>query len=89
MDSRAQACYFWHTGLVAPRDVESSLTRDQTRVPCIGRQIPNHWTTREAQIWLFGLSLSFYKVSKQDLVIFLEHKHWQWLTIPGTYFLNL
>ena len=25
----------------------SSLTRDQTHVPCIGRQIPNHWTTRE------------------------------------------
>ena len=23
----------------------SSLTRDQTHVPCIGRQIPNHWTT--------------------------------------------
>ena len=25
----------------------SSLTRDRTRVPCIGRQILNHWTTRE------------------------------------------
>ena len=25
----------------------SSLTRDRTSVPCIGRQIPNHWTTRE------------------------------------------
>ena len=26
----------------------SSLTRDRTSVPWIGRQIPNHWTTREA-----------------------------------------
>ena len=26
----------------------SSRTRGQTRVPCIGRQILNHWTTREA-----------------------------------------
>ena len=25
----------------------SSLTREQTLVPCIGRQILNHWTTRE------------------------------------------
>ena len=24
----------------------SSQTRDQTRVPCIGRQILNHWITR-------------------------------------------
>ena len=27
----------------------SSPTRDQTCVPCIGRWILNHWTTREAQ----------------------------------------
>jgi len=26
--------------------VESSQARDRTHVPCIGRQIPNHWTTR-------------------------------------------
>ena len=25
----------------------SSSTRDQARIPCIGRQILNHWTTRE------------------------------------------
>ena len=34
---------------MAPRHVESSQTRDWTRDPCIGRQILNHWTTREAQ----------------------------------------
>ena len=37
----------WHTGLVPPRHVGSSRTRDQTRVPCIGRRILNHCTTRE------------------------------------------
>ena len=26
--------------------MESSRTRDQTHVPCVGRQTPNHWTTR-------------------------------------------
>ena len=37
----------WRTGLVAPRHVGSSQTRDRTYVPCISRQILNHWTTRE------------------------------------------
>ena len=36
----------WHTGLVAQQHVESSWTRDQTHVLCIGRQILNNWTTR-------------------------------------------
>ena len=46
----------WGTGavvvvqaLVAAWHVASSRTRDQTCVPGIGRQILNHWTTREAQ----------------------------------------
>ena len=34
----------------------SSLTRDWTCIPCIGRQTFNHWTTR-------GVSLTFEKVS--------------------------
>ena len=44
----AQAQQLWHTGLVALRHVGSSLTRDRTHFPWIGRQILNHWTTREA-----------------------------------------
>ena len=36
-------------GSVAWQQVESSWTRDQTHVPCIGGQILNHWTTREVQ----------------------------------------
>ena len=35
------------TGLVAPRHAGSSPTGDRTRVPCIGRRILNHRTTRE------------------------------------------
>ena len=35
-------------GLAAPQHVGSSRTRAQTYVPCIGRQILNHCTTREA-----------------------------------------
>ena len=34
--SRAQAQYLWHMGLAALRNLESSQTRDQTCVPCIG-----------------------------------------------------
>ena len=39
----------WLTGLDAPQHVGSSRTRARTRVPCIGRRILNHCTTREAQ----------------------------------------
>ena len=37
----------WYTGLVVPRHMGSTRTRDRTRVPCIGRRILNHCTTRE------------------------------------------
>ena len=36
----------WSVGLVALQHVESSWTRDQTRVPCVGRRTLNHWTTK-------------------------------------------
>ena len=42
-----QAQQSQHTGFVVSWDVESSQTRDRTRVPCIGGRILNHWTTRE------------------------------------------
>ena len=41
------AQYLWHTGLVALQHVESSWARDQICVPCIGRWILVHCTTRE------------------------------------------
>ena len=45
-------------GLVAPWQVESSQTRDRTRVPSIGRQIPKHWTTREGPLQGLGVGMS-------------------------------
>ena len=35
-------------GVVALWHVESSHTRNQTHIPCFGRCILNHWTTRKA-----------------------------------------
>ena len=46
----AQAQQLWLTGPAAPRHVGSSQTSARTRVPCIGRQTPNHCATREAQL---------------------------------------
>ena len=46
-DSKAQAQSLWHTGLIAPTQVGSSQTRGWTGIPCIVRQILNHWKTRE------------------------------------------
>ena len=42
-----QAQYLKCMGLVAPQHMESSRTRDQTHVPCIGSWIVNHCTARE------------------------------------------
>ena len=42
------------TGLVAPWHVESFWTRGRACVPSIGRQILNHWTTREDQPCIFN-----------------------------------
>ena len=47
LGSRAQAQQLWYMGLVDPCNVGSSRTRDWTCVPCIGRQILNHWTPRK------------------------------------------
>ena len=46
-------------GPAAPLHVESSQTRDRTHVPYIGRQTPNHWTTREV-LWFSFIALLFY-----------------------------
>ena len=50
-----QAQQLWRTGLVAPRHVGSSRTRAATCVPCLGRRILNHCTTRKVP------STCFYK----------------------------
>ena len=41
------AQWLWHKGLTALQHVGSSQIKGQTHVPCMGRQILNHWTTRE------------------------------------------
>ena len=38
--------------------MESPQTRDGTRVPCTGRRILNHWTTREVLILRFSNSVA-------------------------------
>ena len=52
--SRGLDQQLWDTGLVGLQRVESSRIRDQTCVPCIGRWISIHWTTRKV---LLGFSL--------------------------------
>ena len=64
----AQAQQLWPTGPAAPRHVGSSQTRARTRVPCVGRQIPNHCVTREPpQIFLEHL-----------LYVRLCSRHWRY-----------
>ena len=45
--------------LAVPRHVGSSRTRGWTHVPCIGRQILHHWTTREVLPLAFKIYLCF------------------------------
>ena len=59
---RAQAQQLWCTGRVAPWHVASSWTRDQTHVPCTGRQTLYHWAARGARQfvsnqWVIGSCL--------------------------------
>ena len=54
-------------GLIAPQQVESSLTMDRTRVPSIGRQILTYWTTKEVLeaffVWIMHLYLIVFPCS--------------------------
>ena len=52
LSSEAQAQYLWPMVWVATQHEGSSQTRDQTGVRCIARQILNHWTMREAPVWV-------------------------------------
>ena len=66
-----EAQKFRRAGLIAETWDLSFPTRERTRVPCIARQILNHWTTREVPVsvflttpaWLSGcpVSASFWK----------------------------
>ena len=61
-------------GLLTPFHVGSSWTRDRTHVPCIGRWILNHWTTREVpSLQFFVLKFSNYRNMKG--IIWWIHIH--------------
>ena len=50
----------WSTVAIDQRPLGSSWTRDRTGVPCIAKQILNHWTTKEALFGLFNLCSSLH-----------------------------
>ena len=66
----------WCVGFIALWHLESSQTRDQTHVPCIGWLILNHWATRESLKGLFqvhpqirsGFASQFHSKYQVDLV---------------------
>ena len=81
--SRARAQQLWSMGLVAPWHVGSSGNRDRTRVPCIGRWILNHCTTRE-------VPLSFYFIQNITLPLKQGTQHsrvWESRFSVSEYFL--
>ena len=55
-------------GLVAPRHLESSRTRDGTCALCVGRQILNHWTTREVHVVVLILPQQAVSGEKSDVL---------------------
>ena len=51
----------------------NSLTRDQTHVPCVARQILNHWAAREAPIFqLLQASLILCKSTQEQCSLMAE-----------------
>ena len=55
-------------GLVAPQHVGSSRTRAQTCVPCTGRQILNHGTTREVPPTILITIALYYSLKSGSVV---------------------
>ena len=50
--------------------VGSSQSRNQTYIPCIGKQILNHWTTKEAPTSIFYLFIYFLKAQLYLFILF-------------------
>ena len=71
---RVQAQQLWRRGLVAPRHVKSSWTRDQIHVSCTGRWML-YWATSEAQfitslLLFFGIPSSYFS-TLENLLSFI------------------
>ena len=83
----ARAQYLRHPGLVALWHVGFPQTRDQTHIPCIGRQILMRWTAREAQsilpftsrfgILAFSPPLLHLLLFSNDPKLFAASTHWR------------
>ena len=56
----------------------SSLTRDRTHIPCIAKQILNHWTTREVPSWwiFFFLLDTFYLLTLKLVLLVIIGKEY-------------
>ena len=63
-----------HMVLHALHLVGSSWSRDTTHVPCIGRQILNHWTTKEV-LARFSSSIGQYSLDIQNSTVVKARAH--------------
>ena len=75
LDSRAQQ--LWDLGLVAPRHVGSSQTRDQTRVPCIDRWFSTPGPKRKSYTMFKKkkIATSLIRVTVEQWYVGLEYKY--------------
>ena len=70
---------FQCAGSVALQHVgSSSLTKDRTHIPCVGRQLPNHWTIRAVLEVFFSLLVFLAEHSPLIVVAspVVEHRLW-------------
>jgi len=80
LGSAVPARKLWHMGPAAACHVEPSLTRDPTCIPCIGRQTPNHWTTRKVLL-PFRISTYFSHISWKEPLFWLFCYHRLFLAV--------
>ena len=83
---RCQTLSLWCAGLAAHWRVDnSSLTRNWTLVPCIARQILNHWTTGKS-LW-FSVSNEGTEFQNREKMAEPGLRDWSaWPTAPALWF---